>query len=160
MTSWTELRRDAMAAEEDAFLNPGQPARVPFVTQQLAGATGPIVAVTDYMKAVPDQIRQFLPNEFASLGADGFGFSDTRAAARRFFKNDIHSVVVRSLRDAGPPRRGRRPGAGPGDREVPPAQRERRHHRQRGRRLLTALQRKSERSTAAPTERWGPPSGV
>ena len=97
VTSWTELRRDAMAAEEDAFLNPGQPARVPFVTQQLAGATGPIVAVTDYMKAVPDQIRQFLPNEFASLGADGFGFSDTRAAARRFFKNDIHSVVVRSL---------------------------------------------------------------
>ncbi|MCB5294329.1 Pyruvate dehydrogenase E1 component [Arthrobacter sp. SO3] len=97
VTSWTELRRDAMAAEEEAFLNPGQPARVPFVAQQLAGATGPIVAVTDYMKAVPDQIRQFLPNEFASLGADGFGFSDTRAAARRFFKNDIHSVVVRSL---------------------------------------------------------------
>jgi len=97
VTSWTELRRDGLAAEEEAFLNPGQPARVPFVTRQLAGATGPIVAVTDYMKAVPDQIRQFLPNEFASLGADGFGFSDTRAAARRFFKNDIHSVVVRSL---------------------------------------------------------------
>jgi pyruvate dehydrogenase E1 component len=56
------------------------------VARQLAGATGPIVAVSDYMKAVPDQIRQFLPNEFASLGADGFGFSDTRAAARRFFK--------------------------------------------------------------------------
>ncbi|WP_442854161.1 transketolase-like TK C-terminal-containing protein, partial [Arthrobacter sp. Leaf141] len=73
------------------------PARVPFVTQQLAGATGPVVAVTDYMKAVPDQIRQFVPNEFASLGADGFGFSDTRAAARRFFKNDTHSVVVRAL---------------------------------------------------------------
>ncbi|MET4585160.1 transketolase-like TK C-terminal-containing protein, partial [Pseudarthrobacter sp. PvP022] len=97
VTSWNELRRDAMAAEEEAFLNPGQPARVPFVTAQLEGATGPIVAVTDYMKAVPDQIRQFLPNEFASLGADGFGFSDTRAAARRFFKNDIHSIVVRSL---------------------------------------------------------------
>ena len=97
VTSWNELRRDAMAAEEDAFLNPGQPARVPFVTAQLEGATGPIVAVSDYMKAVPDQIRQFLPNEFASLGADGFGFSDTRAAARRFFKNDTHSIVVRSL---------------------------------------------------------------
>ncbi|CAN7397996.1 pyruvate dehydrogenase (acetyl-transferring), homodimeric type [Arthrobacter sp. LjRoot78] len=97
VTSWNELRRDAMAAEEDAFLNPGEPARVPFVTAQLEGATGPIVAVTDYMKAVPDQIRQYLPNEFASLGADGFGFSDTRAAARRFFKNDIHSIVVRSL---------------------------------------------------------------
>jgi pyruvate dehydrogenase E1 component len=67
------------------------------VAQQLAGATGPVVAVTDYMKAVPDQIRQFVPNEFATLGADGFGFSDTRAAARRFFKNDIHSIVVRSL---------------------------------------------------------------
>jgi pyruvate dehydrogenase E1 component len=97
VTSWNELRRDAMAAEEDAFLNPGQPARVPFVTSQLEGATGPIVAVTDYMKAVPDQIRQFLPNEFASLGADGFGFSDTRAAARRFFKNDTHSIVVKVL---------------------------------------------------------------
>ena len=59
--------------------------------------TGPVVAVSDYMKAVPDQIRQFLPNEFASLGADGFGFSDTRAAARRFFKNDTHSIVVKTL---------------------------------------------------------------
>jgi pyruvate dehydrogenase E1 component len=55
------------------------------------------VAVSDYMKAVPDQIRQFLPNQFASLGADGFGFSDTRAAARRFFKNDVHSIVVKTL---------------------------------------------------------------
>ncbi|WP_066296134.1 pyruvate dehydrogenase (acetyl-transferring), homodimeric type [Arthrobacter luteolus] len=97
VTSWTELRRDGLAAEEEAFLNPDAEPRVPFVTQQLAGAEGPVVAVTDYMKAVPDQIRQFLPNEFASLGADGFGFSDTRAAARRYFKNDTHSVVVRTL---------------------------------------------------------------
>ncbi|MFM9274751.1 transketolase-like TK C-terminal-containing protein, partial [Pseudarthrobacter sp. NKDBFgelt] len=97
VTSWNELRRDGLAAEEEAFLNPGEPARVPFVTQQLEGATGPVVAVSDYMKAVPDQIRQFVPNEFATLGADGFGFSDTRAAARRFFKNDTHSIVVRSL---------------------------------------------------------------
>ncbi|MEV4988661.1 transketolase-like TK C-terminal-containing protein, partial [Pseudarthrobacter sp. LMD1-1-1.1] len=97
VTSWNELRRDGLAAEEEAFLNPGQPARVPFVTQQLEGATGPIVAVSDYMKAVPDQIRQFVPNEYATLGADGFGFSDTRAAARRFFKNDTHSIVVRAL---------------------------------------------------------------
>ncbi|WP_427117858.1 transketolase-like TK C-terminal-containing protein, partial [Pseudarthrobacter scleromae] len=97
VTSWNELRRDGLAAEEEAFLNPGEPARVPFVTRQLEGATGPVVAVSDYMKAVPDQIRQFVPNEFATLGADGFGFSDTRAAARRFFKNDTHSIVVRSL---------------------------------------------------------------
>ncbi|WP_394938307.1 pyruvate dehydrogenase (acetyl-transferring), homodimeric type [Psychromicrobium sp. YIM B11713] len=97
VTSWTELRRDGLAAEEEQFLNPAAQARIPFVTQQLAGATGPIVAVTDHMKAVPDQIRQFVPNEFATLGADGFGFSDTRAAARRFFKIDSHSVVVRAL---------------------------------------------------------------
>ncbi|MHA7207648.1 pyruvate dehydrogenase (acetyl-transferring), homodimeric type [Arthrobacter sp. MDT1-65] len=97
VTSWNELRRDGLEAEEDAFLNPGAEARKPFVTQQLEGATGPIVAVSDFMKAVPDQIRQFLPNEFATLGADGFGFSDTRAAARRFFKIDSHSVVVRAL---------------------------------------------------------------
>lgn len=97
VTSWNELRRDGLAAEEEAFLNPGQPTRTPFVTQQLEGATGPIVAVSDYMKAVPDQIRQFIPNEYATLGADGFGFSDTRAAARRYFKNDTHSIVVRAL---------------------------------------------------------------
>ncbi|MCQ6273031.1 pyruvate dehydrogenase (acetyl-transferring), homodimeric type, partial [Pseudarthrobacter sp. R1] len=97
VTSWNELRRDGLAAEEEAFLNPGEPARVPFVTRQLEGATGPVVAVSDYMKAVPDQIRQFVPNEFATLGADGFGFSDTRAAARRFFKNDTHSIVVKTL---------------------------------------------------------------
>ncbi|WP_394252493.1 pyruvate dehydrogenase (acetyl-transferring), homodimeric type [Arthrobacter pityocampae] len=97
VTSWNELRRDGLDAEEEAFLNPGADARKPFITQQLEGATGPIVAVSDFMKAVPDQIRQFLPNEFATLGADGFGFSDTRAAARRYFKIDSHSVVVRAL---------------------------------------------------------------
>ncbi|MBT2535493.1 transketolase-like TK C-terminal-containing protein, partial [Arthrobacter sp. ISL-69] len=97
VTSWNELRRDGLAAEEEAFLNPGEPARIPFVAQQMADAQGPVVAVSDYMKAVPDQIRQFLPHQFASLGADGFGFSDTRAAARRFFKNDTHSIVVKTL---------------------------------------------------------------
>ncbi|MFC7862087.1 pyruvate dehydrogenase (acetyl-transferring), homodimeric type [Arthrobacter koreensis] len=97
VTSWNELRRDGLAAEEEAFLHPDAEPRVPFVTRQMAGATGPVVASTDYMKAVPDQIRQFLPNEFASLGADGFGFADTRAAARRYFKIDSHSMVVRTL---------------------------------------------------------------
>ncbi|WP_425862029.1 pyruvate dehydrogenase (acetyl-transferring), homodimeric type [Arthrobacter sp. TWP1-1] len=97
VTSWNELRRDALAAEEESFLHPENEARVPYITAKMADAQGPVVAVTDYMKAVPDQIRQFLPNEFATLGADGFGFSDTRAAARRFFKIDSHSVVVRTL---------------------------------------------------------------
>ncbi|KUM39043.1 alpha-ketoglutarate dehydrogenase [Arthrobacter sp. EpRS71] len=97
VTSWNELRRDGLAAEEHAFLNPGQPARTPFITEQLANTTGPVIAVSDYMKAVPDQIRQFIPNDFASLGADGFGFSDTRQAARRYFKNDTHSIVAKTL---------------------------------------------------------------
>ena len=88
VTSWTELRRDALAAEEHNFLHPEEEARVPYVTQKLAGAEGPIVASTDYVSEVPDQIRQYLPNPFATLGADGHGFSDTRPAARRFFHID------------------------------------------------------------------------
>ncbi|MGA7204679.1 MAG: pyruvate dehydrogenase (acetyl-transferring), homodimeric type, partial [Specibacter sp.] len=97
VTSWTELRRDGLAAEEHTFLHPEQEPRTPYLTQKMAGAQGPIIAVTDYMKAVPDQVRQFLPNDFATLGADGFGFSDTRPAARRYFKIDSHSIVVRTL---------------------------------------------------------------
>ncbi|MFK4852698.1 pyruvate dehydrogenase (acetyl-transferring), homodimeric type [Microbacterium sp. ZW T6_19] len=95
VTSWTELRRDAVAAEEDEFL--GRGSRTPFLVSQLAGSEGPIVAVSDYAKDLPDQVRQFVPNDWATLGADGFGFSDTRAAARRFFKIDGPSVVVRTL---------------------------------------------------------------
>jgi pyruvate dehydrogenase E1 component len=70
-----------------------------------------VVAVSDYMKAVPDQIRQFVPRDYAVLGADGFGFSDTRAAARRFFKIDAHSVVVRTLQELA--RRGEVPAGAP-----------------------------------------------
>ena len=67
------------------------------MTQKLAGAAGPIVVTTDYASDVPDQIRQFVPNDFATLGADGFGFADTRPGARRFFHIDAESVVVRTL---------------------------------------------------------------
>ncbi|WP_347107699.1 pyruvate dehydrogenase (acetyl-transferring), homodimeric type [Paenarthrobacter sp. S56] len=97
VTSWNELRRDGLTADEHAFLNPGQPAPTPFITQQLTGHHGPVIAVSDYMKAIPDQIRQYIPNDFASLGADGFGFSDTRQAARRYFKNDTHSIITKTL---------------------------------------------------------------
>jgi len=97
VTSWTELRRDGIAADEHNFLNPNEQARVPYVTQKLSGAEGPFIAVSDFMHAVPDQIRQFVPGDFATLGADDFGFSDTRAAARRFFKIDGPSMVVRTL---------------------------------------------------------------
>ena len=70
---------------------------MPYVTQKLESAEGPVVAVSDFMHALPDQIRQFVPGDFATLGADGFGFSDTRPAARRFFTIDGPSVVVRTL---------------------------------------------------------------
>jgi len=99
VTSWTELRRDGLAALEHNFLHPDEEARIPYVTKKLADARGPVVATTDYMSQVPDQIRQFLPNSFATLGADSQGFSDTRAAARRYFHIDVHSVVVRALQE-------------------------------------------------------------
>jgi pyruvate dehydrogenase E1 component len=97
VTSWTELRRDGLAAEEHNFLNPYEDPHVPYVTRKLRDARGPFVAVTDFMHAVPDQIRQFVPGDYATLGADNFGFSDTRAAARRYFKIDGPSLVVRTL---------------------------------------------------------------
>jgi pyruvate dehydrogenase E1 component len=97
VTSWSELRRDAMACDELAFLHPEQEQRVPYVTRQLQDAPGPVVAVSDYMRAVQDQIEPWVPQDFISLGADGFGFSDTRAAARRYFHIDGPSVAVRAL---------------------------------------------------------------
>jgi pyruvate dehydrogenase E1 component len=97
VTSWNELRRDAVECEHDALLSPGGDARVPFVTAKLADAPGPVVAVSDYMRAVPDQISRWVPGDYTSLGTDGFGFADTRGAARRFFHVDAQSVVVAVL---------------------------------------------------------------
>ncbi|GAB3613376.1 pyruvate dehydrogenase (acetyl-transferring), homodimeric type [Humibacter ginsengisoli] len=97
VTSWNELRRDGLAADEHNFLHPDEEKRVPYVTTKLADAQGPFIATTDYAHSVPDQIRAYVPGEFATLGADDFGFSDTRAAARRFFKIDGPSMVVRTL---------------------------------------------------------------
>ena len=104
VTSWTELRRDGLAADEHNFLHPDQEKRTPYVTSRLQGRPGPVVAVSDYMRQVQDQIINWVPQKFASLGADGFGFSDTRAAARRYFHIDGPSIVVRTLQmlaDAG-----------------------------------------------------------
>jgi pyruvate dehydrogenase E1 component len=97
VTSWTELRRDGLAAEQHNFLHPNDDPRVPYVTQKLSQAEGPFVGVSDFMHAVPDQIRQFVPGDYATLGADSFGFSDTRAAARRFFLIDGPSIALRTL---------------------------------------------------------------
>jgi len=96
-TSWTELRRDALLADEHNLLYPDAEVKVPYVTRQLAAAPGPVVAVSDWMRAVPDQIAQWVPGDYTSLGADGFGFADTRGAARRFFHIDAESVVVAVL---------------------------------------------------------------
>jgi pyruvate dehydrogenase E1 component len=96
-TSWTELRRDALRADEHNLLHPEAEPQVPYVTQVLDGAPGPVVAVSDYMRAVPDQIARWVPGDFTSLGTDGFGFSDTRAAARRFFHVDAASITLAVL---------------------------------------------------------------
>jgi pyruvate dehydrogenase E1 component len=97
VTSWSELRRDAMSCDEQRFLHPDGEARTPYVTEKLRGTRGPVIAVSDYMRQVQDQIAQWVPTDYASLGADGFGFSDTRPAARRFFHIDGPSVAVRAL---------------------------------------------------------------
>ena len=97
VTSWTELRRDGLARDERQFLYPNENVAPAYVTEKLQGSEGPVLAVSDYMHAVQDQIRPWVPSDFATLGADGFGFSDTRAAARRFFKIDGPSIAVRVL---------------------------------------------------------------
>jgi pyruvate dehydrogenase E1 component len=97
VTSWNELERDAVAAEEWNLMHPSEPARTPYVTDKLKDAEGPFVAVSDYMRAVQNQIAKWVPGDFHALGADGFGFADTRPAARRFFHIDAQSVVVQAL---------------------------------------------------------------
>ncbi|MEU2793949.1 pyruvate dehydrogenase (acetyl-transferring), homodimeric type [Streptomyces sp. NPDC007100] len=92
--SWTELRRDAL--ECDAARLEGED-RIPYVTRALAGAPGPVVAVSDWMRAVPDQIAPWVEQDWTSVGTDGFGLSDTREAARRHFGVDAQSVVVQAL---------------------------------------------------------------
>ncbi|GAA3617208.1 pyruvate dehydrogenase (acetyl-transferring), homodimeric type [Streptomyces chitinivorans] len=93
-TSWSELRRDALSCDA-AQLN-GED-RVPYVTRALCGAPGPVLAVSDWMRAVPDQIAPWVEQDWSSLGTDGFGLSDTREAARRHFGVDAESVAVAAL---------------------------------------------------------------
>ncbi|OLE23459.1 MAG: pyruvate dehydrogenase (acetyl-transferring), homodimeric type, partial [Actinobacteria bacterium 13_1_20CM_3_71_11] len=97
-TSWTELRRDAVATEEYNLLHPGEQPKVPYVTAALSETPGPVVAVSDYMRAVPDLISRWVPGEYTSLGTDGFGMSDTRHALRRHFHVDAENIAVAALR--------------------------------------------------------------
>ena len=103
ITSFSELRREALECERWNLLHPAQRARVPYVRKLLAEQHSPIVAATDYMRTVPDQIRQWVPGAYAVLGTDGFGRSDARAPLRRHFevdRNFITLAALKSLADA------------------------------------------------------------
>ena len=94
VTSWNELARDAIDAEKWNLNHPGEYTRVPWISSKLSDRSSVTVAVSDYMRAVPDQIARWVPGPWQSLGTDGFGFADTRAAARRVFQVDAESIVV------------------------------------------------------------------
>ncbi|HET9842885.1 MAG TPA: pyruvate dehydrogenase (acetyl-transferring), homodimeric type, partial [Nocardioides sp.] len=97
VTSWNELSREALVVEEWNLMHPLEEPRTAYVTEKVRDAGGPVVAVSDFMRAVPQTISRWIPQRFHALGADGFGFADTRAAARRFFKIDAESVVCQAL---------------------------------------------------------------
>lgn len=94
VTSWSELARDGVACEQRALAGKAAPG-VPWLTQQLAGTHGPVIAATDYVRAVPETVRAFVPEgrRFITLGTDGFGRSDTRAALREFFGVDAKAIA-------------------------------------------------------------------
>jgi pyruvate dehydrogenase E1 component len=97
VTSWGELNRDGVAVETARLRHPDQSAGVSYLAKVLSEATGPVIAVSDWMRAVPEQIRPWVRGTYVTLGTDGFGFSDTRPAARRFFNTDAESQVVAVL---------------------------------------------------------------
>jgi pyruvate dehydrogenase E1 component len=99
-TSFTELRRDGLAAERWNLLHPEAKPRVPYVAQMLDKRPGPVVAASDYMKIFAEQIRPFLPQgrAYKVLGTDGFGRSDSRARLRYFFEVDRNFVTLAALK--------------------------------------------------------------
>jgi len=97
VTSYTELRRDALAIERWNRLHPAEKERVPYLLTTLGEAKGPIIATSDYMKSVPDVLAQWLPSRLVSLGTDGFGRSDNRAHLRRHFEVNAESIVGATL---------------------------------------------------------------
>ncbi|HEV2443655.1 MAG TPA: pyruvate dehydrogenase (acetyl-transferring), homodimeric type [Steroidobacteraceae bacterium] len=98
VTSFSELRREALECERWNLLHATEPPRAPYVQQCLKDAQGPFIAATDYLRTVPDQIRQWVPGRYVSLGTDGFGRSDSRAALRRHFEVDRHYIAVAALK--------------------------------------------------------------
>jgi pyruvate dehydrogenase E1 component len=98
VTSFGELRREALDCERHNLLNPQAPARVPYVKSCLKEIDGPIIAATDYLRTIPDQIRQWVDQRYVTLGTDGYGRSDSRAALRRHFEVDRNFIVVATLK--------------------------------------------------------------
>jgi len=96
VTSWNELRRDGLRVNRHNLLHPDDQYQA-YITQKLAGAKGPVVAVSDFMRAVQDQVAPWVEQPFLSLGTDGFGLSDTRGALRRHFKVDAESITIAVL---------------------------------------------------------------
>jgi pyruvate dehydrogenase E1 component len=98
VTSFSELRREALECERWNLLHPGESPHVPYVQQLLKDREGPVVAATDYMRTVPDQIRQWVRGRYVTLGTDGFGRSDSRAALRRHFEVDRNYIALAALK--------------------------------------------------------------
>jgi pyruvate dehydrogenase E1 component len=97
VTSYKELRRDALESERQNVLHPSREAHKPYISQALEKEQGVFIAASDYMKLVPDQIARWVPGGLFTLGTDGFGRSDTREATRRFFEVDAEFIVLASL---------------------------------------------------------------
>ena len=98
LTSINELQREGKSVARWNLLHPADEPRVPYLTQQLEGHDGPVIAATDYMKAHAEQLRQFIPRRYAVLGTDGYGRSDTRERLRRFFEVSREFVVLAALK--------------------------------------------------------------
>jgi pyruvate dehydrogenase E1 component len=97
VTSYAQLRNEALAVERWNRLHPGETARVPWITRQLESAPGPFVAASDFMKTLPDLVARWVPRPFTPLGTDGFGRSDTREGLRRHFEIDAEHIVAATL---------------------------------------------------------------
>src|SRR5690606_17326242 len=97
LTSYQLLRREALSCERYNRLHPEAASKVPYVTAQLEKTQGPVIAVSDYMTLVQDQIARWVPRRYVALGTDGFGMSDTREALRGHFEVDAECIVVAAM---------------------------------------------------------------
>lgn len=97
VTSYQQLRFDALEADRYNRLHPEAEQRVPYLAQALSGVSGPFIAASDYVKALPDLVRQWVPGRLVALGTEGYGMSDTREALRRHFEIDRETITIAVL---------------------------------------------------------------